>query len=116
MNKFVGSPRRVLADIRKNFRDSELRGLLFFAVIILVGGTIFYMAVEGWDTIEAFYFCVTVLTTVGFGDLHPTSDASRLFTSVYMLLGIGFVLGFINVAARQTAARIANRNRSENEK
>lgn len=112
MGKIVGSPKRALDDIRSVFGDSELKGLLLFAVIILVGGTAFYMAIEGWDVIEAFYFCVTVLTTVGFGDLHPTSDVSRLFTAVYMLLGIGFVLGFISVAARQAAARVANRGRN----
>ena len=70
------------------------------------------MLLEGWDVIEAFYFSVTVLTTVGFGDLHPTSDASRLFTAMYMLLGIGFVLGFISIAARQAASRVTNRPRS----
>lgn len=112
MGNIVGSPKRALDDIRAIFGDPELKGLLLFAVIVLVGGTAFYMVIEGWDVVEAFYFCVTVLTTVGFGDLHPTSDVSRLFTAVYMLLGIGFVLGFISVAARQAASHVVNRGRN----
>ena len=28
---------------------------------------------------------VTTLTTVGYGDLHPTTDGSRLFTAIFIL-------------------------------
>jgi voltage-gated potassium channel len=107
MGNVIGSPRRVLGGFRQELKDSEFKGLLFFAVIILVVGTAFYMAVEKWDPIEAFYFSVTTLTTVGFGDLHPTSDLSRLFTTAYVLVGVGFILGFVNVVARRAVDRVA---------
>jgi hypothetical protein len=108
MNKIVGNPRRALDDFRRIFKDSELKALVFFAAIIVAGGTVFYTLAEGWSIVESFYFCVTVLTTVGFGDLHPTHTVSRLFTAGYMILGIGFVLGFISVAARQTITRVSH--------
>ena len=34
------------------------------------------------------YFSFTTLTTVGFGDLHPSSDAERLFMAFGMLFGV----------------------------
>ena len=43
---------------------------------------------------KSFYFVVTALTTVGFGDISPSSNSSRIFACVVMLLGVG-VYGFI---------------------
>jgi heme exporter protein D len=44
------------------------------------------------DWIQSFYFSVVTLTTVGYGDLHPTTEVSRLFTALFVLLGVAIVL------------------------
>ena len=98
-----------LQDFNRAFNDWELRGLTIFGIIILAIGSAFYMQVEGWDFWRAFYFCVTSLTTVGYGDLYPTSDLSRIFTTLYILIGVGFILGFVNVAARQAVKPLVDR-------
>lgn len=103
-NTVIGSPRRAARDLWRIVSDAELRGLMFFAVILLMVGSTFYMVVEGWDLVEAIYFSVATLTTVGYGDLHPTNDLSRLFTAVYILFGVGFLL-----SALMRVARLANR-------
>lgn len=98
-----------LQDFNRVFNDWELRGLTIFGIIILAVGSVFYMQVEGWDFWQALYFCVTSLTTVGYGDLHPTTDFSRIFTTFYILVGVGFILGFVNVAARQAVKPLVDR-------
>ena len=60
-------------------------------------GTVAFQQLEGWTWIESFYFSVTALTTVGFGDLHPTTDVSRLFASVYILIGVAIVLSSLGM-------------------
>lgn len=109
MSHLIGDPKRVAQDVRDVLLPAELKALIFFAVMLICIGTVFYMAVEAWDVIEAFYFCVATLTTVGYGDLHPTSDLSRLFTAFYALFGVGFILTFITVVARQAAQSFALR-------
>lgn len=54
---------------------------------IAVGTVVFYR-LEDWTRIQAFYFSVVTITTVGYGDLTPTSDLSRLFTAIYILVGV----------------------------
>ena len=60
---------------------------------IIAFGTIGYMAVERWRPLDALYMTVTAVSTVGFGEVHPLSDAGRLFTIVLVILGVG-VIGF----------------------
>jgi hypothetical protein len=47
------------------------------------------------------------LATVGFGDLHPTTDAAKLFTVLYILAGLGVIATFISEITKHRAATIA---------
>jgi hypothetical protein len=64
-----------------------------FSLFLLIGfGTWAYQQIEGWTFGQSFYFSVATLTTVGYGDIHPTTDASRIFTAIYILIGVGVVI------------------------
>jgi hypothetical protein len=54
---------------------------------LLVIGTVFYSVVEGWSPLDSLYFSMITLTTVGYGDLTPSTPASRSFTVLYILVG-----------------------------
>ncbi len=56
-------------------------------VIIVIGAT-FYKFVENWNWIDSVFFAISILTTIGFGELHPASPMSRIFAIFYMLFGI----------------------------
>ena len=60
---------------------------------LLIVGTFAYHFLEDWSWVESFYFTVCTLTTIGYGDFSPTSDASRLFTAVFALVGVGVAFG-----------------------
>ena len=80
--------------LRAMFRDPEGKVLAASAVTIIIVGTIVYMVLERWSPIDALYFSVVTLATVGFGDLHPTTDAAKLFTVLYILSGLGIIAAF----------------------
>jgi voltage-gated potassium channel len=83
-------------------RVPEFRSLVFLVLMTLLSGTIFYTSVEGWSVVDAFYFSVTTLTTVGLGDLAPTTTIGKLFTVVYLFVGLSTILGFIAVIAKES--------------
>jgi hypothetical protein len=63
------------------------------AILSLIGiGTWVFRVLEDWTWAESFYFSVATLTTVGYGDIHPTTDGSRIFTAFYILIGVGIVI------------------------
>jgi voltage-gated potassium channel len=76
---------------------SDLRTQLAAALIALFGlvtvGTIVYHTLEKWSWLVSFYFSVCTLTTVGYGDYYPTTDAARLFTALYVLVGVTVAFG-----------------------
>lgn len=89
--------------------------LFALVVLTLIGGTIFYHRVEGWSVIDSLYFCVITLTTIGYGDLHPTTEASKLFTIIYIFLGLGLIAGIITKIGQRRIQRIRDlpeRNRA----
>ena len=83
----------------RNPDNPEFRGLLTLVLIILGTGTLFYHFVEGWKWLDSLYFAVTTLTTVGYGDLAPQTGFGKLFTIIYILSGLGVLVGFVNVLA-----------------
>lgn len=81
-------------------REPEARGALRSAVLLLATGVLFYTLVEHWTVIDSLYFCVTTLTTVGFGSPAPTTDIGKLFTIFFVLSGVGMFLAVINGIGR----------------
>ena len=50
------------------------------AALLLVAGTIIFMFLEGFSPVDSFYFCFITLATIGYGDLHPTTDLGSAAT------------------------------------
>lgn len=62
---------------------------LAFLVAFLLMGVLGYMLIEGWSPAYALYMTIITVTTVGYGDAVPSNNASRLFTVILVILGIG---------------------------
>lgn len=60
--------------------------LLAAVVVTGVGGL---MWIEGWDLLDAVWMVIITLTTIGFGEIHPLSDAGRMFTLGLIVAGVG---------------------------
>lgn len=85
--------RLFLVDI---LRDRESRPALTWAGVTLLVGTLVYNQLEGRSLLDALYFSVISLATVGYGDLAPTTPVSKVFTVFYVLNGIAILLSLID--------------------
>ena len=75
------------------------------AVALIALGTVAYHLIEGWSWVDSLYFSVVAITTVGFGDLTPSTDASKLFTVFYILTGVSIIATYLNVRTKRRAAK-----------
>ena len=99
MFPFLAMVRSFVTAVRRGLSDPTFRALASLVVILLVGGTVFYWRVEGWSVLDSLYFSVITLTTVGYGDLAPAAALSKVFTMIYVLLGLGILVSFVSIVA-----------------
>ena len=88
-----------------------------FALLTVLGGGAAYAAVEtGQDlnTWDGVWWAIVTVTTVGYGDTSPLTDAGRVIAIVVMLVGIGFIAVITAAAAeRFMRGREAEAQRAE---
>jgi hypothetical protein len=77
-------------------RDHESRPALAYAMFTLLIGMIAYHWIEGWSYLDALYFSVISLATVGYGDFTPTTSLGRVFTIFYVINGIAILLSLFD--------------------
>jgi voltage-gated potassium channel len=63
------------------------------AVIVAIAlGAAGFSLIEGWSILDSLYVAVQTVTTVGYGDRTPVTQNGRIFSTVFMLVGVGVVL------------------------
>ena len=86
---------RALADVDRIARHRGLARLIVVWLVVMVVCSIgFYLAENGvskWITspLDALWWGVVTLSTVGYGDVYPVTPEGKLFASALMILGIG---------------------------
>jgi voltage-gated potassium channel Kch len=78
------------------FAEHVFKLLAISAFTLMAVGTIVYHFMEGWSWVDSIYFSVVAVTTVGFGEISPSTDASKLFTVVYILSGVGIIASYLS--------------------
>lgn len=103
------------------WRKEEIRGLLLLTLVTILTGTWFYYQFEPTITtwVDAYYFTVITLTTIGYGDFSPTTTLTKLFTTLYVFVGLGIIAGFVGLVGttviEDANQRRAKRNENEEE-
>jgi hypothetical protein len=90
--------------------DPESRPIFLWAAGTVLIGSILFRWLEGWSWLDAAYFCVVTLTTVGYGDLAPTHPVSKVISIFYILNGIVVLLALFD-RIREVRTRRRKRRR-----
>ena len=67
----------------------RFRFSLAMVVLLIAVGTSGYMLLQGMDIVDALFMTMITITTVGFAELGEPSAASRLFTILLIIVGVG---------------------------
>ncbi|KXS22394.1 hypothetical protein M427DRAFT_171706 [Gonapodya prolifera JEL478] len=90
----LNAPSNVMSGAQKQF----VLATYLADTTFLVGAAIF-CNIQPWTFSQAFVFCVTTFTTIGYGNLTPKTTISRIVFMIYALLGIS-VVGFFLTSVR----------------
>lgn len=64
---------------------------LSLGVVIYSFNTDNFTGVETHPVVDALYFCIVTMCTIGYGDITPSSPATKLFSITFVLVGFGFI-------------------------
>ena len=76
---------RVMRALREN------RWLMLFFIGISILFALYMNRVEGFSPLDTYYFLVTTATTVGYGDMSPSTNLGKIFVTIYMVIGIALL-------------------------
>ncbi len=74
--------------LRAAFGSPRVRILLALTSTLIGIAALFYCLAEGRSLVDAIYFSVMTIATVGFGDLAPKTTLGKLFTVGYVVCGL----------------------------
>lgn len=104
---------RVIAfGLRDVWRDARVRGLLVFVFFMIGIATVTFRLLEGWPLLDAAFFAVVTISTVGYGEIVPQTVAGKIFTMFYILVGLGVFVA----AASAVAEALMRRHEEERDK
>jgi len=102
LRKTTAQELHVIAQDKYRFFRKRLYPLISLMVVVLLGAVVM-LGMEDFSFIQSLYFCVVTTTTVGYGDLVPRRDSSRIFLIFYIPISVGMAAAAIGSL---TAVRI----------
>ncbi|WOG86494.1 hypothetical protein DCAR_0205704 [Daucus carota subsp. sativus] len=73
------------------------QAVLLLILYLCLGVVIYWLnkddfrSIETNPVVDAFYFCIVTMCTIGYGDITPNSTVTKLFSVMFVLIGFGFI-------------------------
>lgn len=78
-------------------RFRNLRWIALALAVLFLVGTVGFHVIEGWGWFDAFYMVLITVTTIGYSETHPLSQAGRVFNVAIIIGGVGLL--FLSIGA-----------------
>jgi voltage-gated potassium channel len=89
-------PRNILRTLVRDRAGSALLILLLMGILVLQFGSLLMLYFEQYapganitSASDALWYTIVTISTVGYGDQYPVTDAGRLWGSVIIVIGVG---------------------------
>jgi len=87
--------------------------LLIILTALALIGAIGFMITEGLSFFDSLYFTVVTISTVGYGDINPTTTVGKVLAIVLVVLGVAVFLGVVANATQLLLQRRQERLRMQ---
>ncbi|MCJ1996352.1 hypothetical protein GYN67_06585 [Lactococcus piscium] len=77
------------------FKFDTFKELFIYLTIYLIASAYIFREIEHVSILNSVYWVVTTITTVGYGDITPTHDVTKILAMFLMVIGVA-VMGYVN--------------------
>ena len=109
MSSILAQYGAAIRSFNRSLRHPRHQAFALAVAVVLITGVVFYSLAEDWSLSDSLYFTVIALSTIGFGDIAPTSTFSRLFTVLYAIIGVGLIGTLLNLVVTNAQQAIEQR-------
>ena len=89
--RIVGLTGKLKNELARFFKTNGFIYLVIICFLILLAASITYSISEKVSLGEALWWSIATTTTVGYGDISPTTITGKIIATVLMFVGIGFI-------------------------
>ncbi|WP_299252755.1 TrkA family potassium uptake protein [uncultured Lacinutrix sp.] len=82
-----------MVDSLLKFFRTKIYLAIALLVFVLLTGVLGFKMISGYSWVDAVYMTVITITTVGFGEVQPLDDSSKIFT-VFLILSSVVIVGY----------------------
>ncbi|GAB4139906.1 MAG: potassium channel protein [Planctomycetota bacterium] len=87
----------------------QTRRIVLALVLLTAVGMVGFSWIEGWPLVDGLYMAVITLTTVGYNEVHQLSGGGRIFTMIYLVVGLGmFMYGAVSLGEFVVRAQLSD--------
>ncbi|MDX1388735.1 MAG: ion transporter [Acidobacteriota bacterium] len=112
--QFIGSEVQMLRALRQSAYKIAVFLFAVVTIVVVVGAVMYVIegAENGFTSIpRSVYWAVVTVTTVGFGDITPSTVAGQFMATLLMIVGYGIIAVPTGIVSAEMVARRARRER-----
>jgi len=86
-------------EIRETATADRLKYVVVALTFVFLAGTLGFHLIEGWGILDSLFMTLITITTIGYREIYPLSDAGKIFDIMLIFMGVGTAAyGFATVA------------------
>jgi len=78
-------------NIDKFLKTNNFNYVIWFTILTVIIGALGFSLIENKSFSDGLWWSFVTVTTVGYGDMSPTTGIGRVLAAILMLIGIGFI-------------------------
>jgi len=75
-------------------------------VVLLAIGTVIFQQLEGWGWIDSFYFTGITMLTIGYGDITPTHELSKVLTVLFGFASVALAFYALSAIGTEVSKKL----------
>ncbi|WP_321382678.1 potassium channel family protein [uncultured Enterococcus sp.] len=91
LSRLVGITGKLSRNLNGFLKTNGFINVLYISVVLILISATTYSVAENVPFVDSLWWALVTTTTVGYGDISPTSPFGRIAAIILMFLGIGFI-------------------------
>lgn len=91
LTRLAGLTGKLQINVRRFFNTNGFKYLLYISSSLMLFSSLLYSFAESVSFTDSLWWAISTATTVGYGDIYPSTALGKFSAVLLMVLGIGFV-------------------------